>query len=169
VATENDRDGLDLDDEEKFLERSWLIQRIGWVVMIIIVVAAIIGLFGGGPVSSASAGTLDSGLEIRYERFARMHAVTEARVRAAHAAPGDSMIAVWVSERWIGRFDVQSINPEPARTSVRGRGRTYEFVAADTSSVEIILELRPTKMGPTTGMISLIGGPSVPIRQFIYP
>lgn len=169
MATKKEGEGLELGHDGKFLDRSWRIQRIGWITMILVAVAAVMGVFGGGPVSSASAGAAESGLQVQYERFARMLSDTRVRVRATPAAVGDSVIAIWVSDDWIGRFDVESINPEPDRTTARGRGRTYEFAAADTGSVEVVFKLKPTNMGPTTGMISLIGGSSATIRQFIYP
>lgn len=160
--------GLEVADETLFLKRSWVVQRVGWTAMLVIVFASLLGAFGRGPISSVSAGTAEAGLEIEYNRFARHLAETDVRIRASRKA-NDSTIAIRVTEDWISQFEILSISPEPDRTITRAGGRTYEFRASDAGTVQVTFKMQPQKIGRHSGSIALVGGPAMGIRQFIYP
>lgn len=53
------------------VQTEWRVQRVGWVVLAGIVVAALAGVFGAGPLSWTSASADDASLVVKYSRFAR--------------------------------------------------------------------------------------------------
>ncbi len=65
---------IQLEDDIAFQRKSWLVERIGWGVMLTILVAALAGLFASGPLSSKNVESADSSAIVRYERFARAQA-----------------------------------------------------------------------------------------------
>jgi len=68
---------LEIVQDMTFQRRAWVVQRIAWVVMLLIVVAAVLGLFATGPLSGTTAKTDDGVLTIEYGRFARHDAQTD--------------------------------------------------------------------------------------------
>jgi hypothetical protein len=46
-----------IDEDLNFQRREWKIQRAGWVTMALVIIAALLGVFGAGPLSSATIET----------------------------------------------------------------------------------------------------------------
>jgi hypothetical protein len=61
---------MEINADLEFQRRVWAAQRIGWIAIGAFVIAALVGVFGQGPLSSAAAG--GNALRIEYERFARL-------------------------------------------------------------------------------------------------
>jgi hypothetical protein len=73
---------LELNQDLRFQRRMWAVQRIGWAVMALVVLAGLLGLFGPGPLSSATAGKEEGPLLVEgYERFVRFRIPTTLQVR----------------------------------------------------------------------------------------
>src|SRR4029079_12532418 len=56
-------------EDMDFQRRSWTVERAGWLILGVVMVAALVGLFGYGPVSKAHLNGND--LKLSYERFQR--------------------------------------------------------------------------------------------------
>jgi hypothetical protein len=67
----------DLGVDEAFDRGALVVQRIGWAGMALVLAAALLGLFGSGPLSWRSAWSDEGTLLLRYERFARANANQE--------------------------------------------------------------------------------------------
>ena len=60
---------LEISQDLTFQRRSWIVQRVGWVMLALLILAALGGLFGPGPLSRARAGPHDGPLWVEYQRF----------------------------------------------------------------------------------------------------
>lgn len=49
----------------------WRLQQLGWAVMALIVVLALLGVFSTGPLSWSSTTAADGTVEVQYQRFVR--------------------------------------------------------------------------------------------------
>ncbi|HEU4345558.1 MAG TPA: hypothetical protein VFU31_28750, partial [Candidatus Binatia bacterium] len=47
---------LEIEEDLRFQERAWVVQRVGWGVMLLVIVATAAGMFGEGALSSATVG-----------------------------------------------------------------------------------------------------------------
>lgn len=65
--------------------RGWAAQRVAWGVMATVLVLAVLGVFGSGPLATGRAGAGET-LEVEYPRFARHGAETELTVDVRGAA-----------------------------------------------------------------------------------
>ena len=45
------REDLELETDESFQRNEWRIQRVGWIVWSLVIIAGLIGLLGSGPMS----------------------------------------------------------------------------------------------------------------------
>ncbi|MBW3634609.1 MAG: hypothetical protein KY456_16440 [Chloroflexi bacterium] len=159
---------LELDRDLPFQHREWTVQRVGWLVMTAIIVAALIGLFGAGPISSATAGT--GPLQLQFSRFERRHAPTELEVTLLNSAVIQDQVELWISSDYLERTTIESIVPEPEEVSETDNQVVYRFGIDDqarTPTIHIALEYDDP--GLTTGRIGLTDGPELTFWQFVYP
>jgi hypothetical protein len=166
---ERDR-GIELADDMEFQRKSWRVQRIGWVVMLVIAIAALFGLFGNGPLSSAQAGDAGSGLSIVYERFVRKGAQHSIDVAAGPSSVVGGSLRIWIARDWIDANRVVGITPEPARSDAFPDRIVYTFNAAQSGKpVTIRFGLEADWLGSRRGSAGIVNGPAVQFGQFAYP
>ena len=80
---QNDR--LQINEDIEFQKKEWNWARLGWVLMLIIALAGLLGLFGQGPLSKSTARA--GGIEVEYERCAQfLRDSTETGYRALTSA-----------------------------------------------------------------------------------
>jgi len=91
----------------------WTLERIGWGFMAATMLAAVVGLFGGGWLSSAETSGTDAAT-VRYPRFGRAHAPLELEVEWA-AGPRDAVL--WIERAYLDGFAIEEVRPgfEPER------------------------------------------------------
>ena len=126
-----------------FQRRTWIVQRIGWFLLVAICFSAIMGLFGGGALGNR---TIEGGaMTIEFERFER-------RTRTVHFtfrfAPSDH------KERRLhlgGAFqeacEVSRIQPLPLRSVAPADGLDLTFAAAPPASSRVTIWARPHSYG----------------------
>ena len=159
---------LERDRDLLFQRREWTIQRGGWLVMLAIIVAALIGLLGAGPLSSATA---ESGpLLLQYSRFERRHAPTELEVTVANTVIDQDQIEIWFSTDYLTRTEITSIVPEPEEVSETDDRVVYRFNIDDQGQTPTMyFALEHDDPGSTTGRIGVNDGPELTFWQFVYP
>jgi hypothetical protein len=152
----------------RFQRREWTVQRAGWLVMLAFVLAALSGLFGGGPLSAATAKV--EPLQLQYTRFERRHAPTELEVSVATSAVSQDQVEVWFSPDYLARIEITSIVPEPEEVSETNDRVIYRFnIDEQTRAPRILVALEHDEPGLTTGRIGLIDGPELAFWQVVYP
>jgi hypothetical protein len=160
---------LQIQEDLGFQATMWRVQRVGWAVLGLLVVAAVLGAFGRGVLSGAVTGDPD-GVRVEYERFPHRGSPTSVRVRVAGAAVAGDEARVWLSRGWLESMRVEQISPSPsAEGIVPGRIVLTIPVRPGTDEVAVSLRLRPDDAGPAHGEAGVVGGPSVRFSQFVYP
>jgi hypothetical protein len=165
-----DAAGPDLPEgsESRSLEL-WL-HRIGWSGIGLILLAAVAGLMGPGPLSSRTAQASPS-LKIEYDRFTRYHSPATTRVTVALSGGADEVRLV-LDRKFLEAIELESITPEPARVELTAGGQIYVFDAPHRAGgdAEIVFHYRPDRTMQTIGgTVGLAGGPSLGFSQFVYP
>lgn len=160
---------MELDQDLKFEERQWTRQRVGWVVMALIVVAALLGLFGTGPLSAASVGD-ETTFAVDYQRFVRRQGQGELTVQVGPNQAREGEIALWLSTAYLGEIGVQGISPEPDEVRSAGDRRVYVFLVDDPAQpLEVSIGYIPQEMGRFPAEIGLVDGPEHAFTQISYP
>lgn len=161
--------------DPKTVRTQWRGERIGWVLIALIVVAGAVGLFGGGPLSSATA-TATSGsatFEVQYEKWNRQNHVSLMVVRVhAPGATGEDL-NVTFSRDMAEIATIRSSSPS-AEGGVGPDGILYGFPVDDWSEpVTISLEYIPEENGRVAPVATIQAGDLAPVKlrlpQFIYP
>ena len=159
---------IEVDQDLDHARSLWRVQRVGWVVILLIVIGATLGLFGHGPLADGQARA--EGLTLDYERFAR-HGATSSLQAEIHpqALRGDTL-TLWMTRSYLEGAELESILPEPARVVIRGDLVVFTFMKAGPSRpTRITFNLRPDKYWSAHGRAGIDAGGSVVFRQFIYP
>lgn len=145
----NKHAGIELDDDMDFQRRDWRAQRVGWIAMLLLVVAAAAGFLGNGPMSRASAKSGHA--ELRYERFVRVHAPAEWRVAAQPQGAG--ALRVEIDSSLLREIQIASIVPAPARVESAPGHAAYVFGGAGASPAEVTFHFKVQSAGRLEGTV----------------
>ena len=160
---------LEIKQDLRYQRRMWALQRIGWAVMALIVLVGLVGVFGAGPLSSATAGKEEAPLFVEeYERFARFMLPTTLRVRLDPMGQGEAPL--WLDRGYLESVRPQTVTPEPDSVEAGPDGFTYVFKVNDPNRpIVVTFDLQPETIGRLEGRVGLEGGERVEFEQFVYP
>jgi hypothetical protein len=151
---------LPIDDEISLHRKGWVIQRIGWILMFAFLIAAILGLFGEGPLSSKK---IQAGnISVEYERFCRYEHGMEIRLQSA----GENISKVSIPQTYLKSFRLGTIVPEPEKQIATAGSIQYQFEGSQNNIVSFYLS--PIERKTVEGMFQVNDHP-VTIKQTIYP
>jgi hypothetical protein len=159
---------LQLDDDLPGQRREWRVERVGWVAMGLIVAAALLGVFGGGPLSHAYARA--DGVELRYERFQREQAPDAWRLAVDPALTRGGRFHVRVDQTLLDVLELDRIEPQPV-AQVAGPGYVDSVFDAHGGDrpASVDFRFRPARIGRITGRVTIDDGAPLFIDQFVYP
>ncbi|MBW3650671.1 MAG: hypothetical protein KY458_08910 [Actinobacteria bacterium] len=159
---------LELEESPRFAQREALAERLGWLVMAAVVVAAALGLFANGPLSHRTVASDE--VSLRYQRFGRSQGRTTLEVEAPAGAAIDGKIEVWVAQQFLESYEVEEVRPEPEATSTSNGGVVFSFALdGDDTALKATLTLRPEQTGRHRGAVAVASGRPATFTQFVYP
>lgn len=71
--SERSHSSIEITEDLSFQRRAWIMQRVAWTIMLLLTIAALLGAFGRGTLSSARVTSPGSVMSAEYERFARLY------------------------------------------------------------------------------------------------
>jgi len=167
LTKEENFSGLQVDQDLPFQEKEWTAERAGWIIGLLLLLAGLAGLFGGGPLSRAAP--RQGPLRLEYSRFVRYRAPEVLTVQVDPGVSGETL-QLWVDRAYLEDFELQQIVPAPDQTRVLPDRILYEFQAQPGDGpLRVTFQLRPQAAGSRSGRVGLEGGDTVTFRQFVYP
>lgn len=161
---------LELGNKLDIQQREWRVQRVGWVVLLLTITLALLGLFGSGPFSNARAGDPAGPLAVDYRRFVRQDAPSTLTFEIGPGQVTNGSVEVWLDSDFLHGVDVSKITPAPTEVRVDDDRLIYQFAAEDfTSPVQVKFALVPQEVGIVSVDVGLVGGPELSFRQVSYP
>ena len=149
-----------------FQRREWLVQRIGWVMMGLIILAGALGLMGNGPLAKRMLA--NDTLQLDFEWLVRRDAQTTWKL-TPRAAPTGGAYRVSLDANWAQHFEIHSIEPEPDSTHLANGRWVYEFEARDARPTPIVFHVEARKTGPLEGSVGLNDAQPLVVKQFVFP
>ncbi len=163
-------DDLEVGQDVDFNRREWAVQRVGWVVMALVVLAALLGLTGSGVLARASVGDAGDPLRFEYSRFDRLEAPTTLDARIDADAVGGGQVELWVDRAYLQGVQVQKITPEPEAVRSGADRLIYVFgVDEPGQPITVTFDLQHTSFGWASGRVGLVDGPSLDFGQLVFP
>jgi len=149
--------------DEAFENRWCRVEKSAWTLMVALLIAGGIGLFGRGVLARSHASGPD--VSIEYERIARYQTPTRISVTVP---PDDGGTRVFVGRSLLDRLQVQAAVPPALGSELRPDGVVLLFPAQPTGGV-ITLTAEPGSIGVCQQWLGLDGRAPVGFRQFILP
>lgn len=161
---------LDVQHDDSFQKSEWRIQRIGWAAWSAIVIAALAGLLGTGPLSHADSSAADGSLSVKFDRFAHYHRPSMLEVFINSRGASNQPLRLKVSQAFLDRIQILRIEPEPEEQLLSGDGVVYSFSQEGRPEFsKVLFHFEFERFGKSRGSVELIGSPSASFQQFVYP
>jgi|GEM_PF-1096719 hypothetical protein len=160
-------EGLQIDQDPAFQELAWKLQRFGWWVMLLSVVAAILGYLGPGLMTDSQVGS--GSVRLEYNRFIHYGAVTRLRIHLKPTTHRKDHIDLQLNHQYLDRFQVQQVTPYPE--GVRAPlvdGVVYTFAVGSNGDSVVGFDLLPLYPGLLRGQVEALDE-RVDFKQFVLP
>lgn len=163
-------DGLEIQQDERYLERVWKASKILIVVMVLALLAAMLGAFGSGPLNSAVAGSQGSSIWVEYQHFPHLQGPGQITVHLGSAAIRNGKARFWVNRDYLRSMELQQVVPAPSSVRVESDRLVYVYdVSGNSSRPSITFFFQAQQSGRVTGRAGIQQGPSVRFDQWVYP
>ena len=159
-------DGLQI-REDLVLERMTArLKHIVFCLLVALILASLLGLFGRGPLADASAE--GEGLRVEYERFTRTSAQTVVRLEVGPRQPAG--VKLWLSQLYLEEVELVRVWPAPSAQWADAGRLHFEFERADpTQPLRVEFHVIARRLGRLLGEVGLAGGAGVKFDQLAYP
>jgi hypothetical protein len=168
--------GLQLEERPRLQRFDWLAQRIGWSVFGLLLVGALCGFFGSGPVSNRTL-AMDGG-SVSYSRFARIGTATSLNVQFVPAvtpggpgpAPGGATRSFWIDQEYLRGMEIRTVTPAPERQELLQDRVIFTFRVSDPGpAATVMIRMEPLECGPVRARIGIDDHPGLELVQYVYP
>ncbi|MFS8607463.1 MAG: hypothetical protein LOD94_05645 [Gammaproteobacteria bacterium] len=161
---------LQIVEDVTFQQRTWKVERVGWIVIAAIVIAALCGLFGGGWLGRAAVRAGDGSLSLEYDRLWRVRSPASLEVDVKSSGLDEEGVRVWIARDYIGSMSSTEITPQPVRVEGDAERVVFEFATTDeASAIGIVFRVEPQRAWRLQGALGLDGGYELHFSQFIFP
>ena len=158
-----------IDQDEAFERRSFHVQRAGWIVMALIVMAAATGLLGSGPLAKSTAAAAGA-FTVEYERLTRYQAAQTLQIHLQPAVTGRREARVWLSRQFLDSSKIDTIVPTPVRVEGSADRIHYVFhMAKPGDPLLVSFNIQAEQIGLVDARIGVDDGHEVRVKQFVYP
>jgi hypothetical protein len=162
-------EGLDAPEDLAHQERSWRLQSLGQLLCLLLVLGAMAGLFGGGPLSAGKAQSEDGLARVDYPRIARAHAPFSLEIKLSPGAAVNGQVRLSIPDTALESFHISEISPEPTDARLAGGHLQLSFLADAAPSNTIRLYGEAEKVGRHSLRLTVGEASEVTLTQVIYP
>ncbi len=160
---------IELNEDMPFQQRTWAVERVGWAIMALWLFAAVLGLFGAGPLSDTVVLVPQTFARVEYDRFQRQSAPAVVKVVVAETATESGELVIAVDDEFLRAYDIRSIRPEPAQSVALGYGVRFRLETTPQMPATIYFQVQTARMGFFRPRLTIAGGPAVELPILIYP
>lgn len=152
-------------EDPSFQRRAWRLERMAWIAMSFVILAGLIGAFGHGPLSYATAH--GRGVLLDYQRILRTGLEYELILRLHDEAQGSTSMRV--DKALLDAFSLLDVQPTPARNTSDRDGLVIAWEPKGQGPSEIVLRVKPRiPLGLVAGVIA-VGESRVALRMVVLP
>jgi hypothetical protein len=160
--------GLQVEQHDAFQRREWTAQRVGWVAMALLLIAALVGLLGPGPLSATTVASEDGLVEVEYQRFAHLEADDLITISLAPATVTGDSVELQLAEDWVRSVDISGITPTPAEQVATDYGVRLSMSTEPGAELTIQITFRASRIGPIDAGVRFEDR-TVRFDQLVYP
>jgi hypothetical protein len=152
-------------EDMRYQRRSWIVERAGWAVLVLLALIGLSGAFGTGPLSwqTVSGGSLT----VEYERFQR--ATRLARYTFEARAQNAPELQLHLGGDFQRNFEISDIQPRPARSATGPDGLDLSFATAGAGAGRIVIWAHSRRYGANNVNVRLGSDAPLSFWVFVYP
>jgi hypothetical protein len=143
-------------------------ERVVWVVLLVFLLLAFLGVFGRGPLAHATYRSRASGMRIKYERYQRFGTPSVMTVDLDPSAIREGTFQLWVSDALVKPLGTQRVVPQPLKSEIGSGGILYTF-AAKSIPASVEFQTQPSTLGSSELTLGVPGHQQVRFRIFVFP
>lgn len=147
-----------------FLRRWLVVQRIGRTVFGLFLLAALVGVFGTGPLAHATAGASGGAFSVDYDRFLRSTQSSTLQVSATSTGGGGGDIEI--ASSYVDDIDVSDVSPQPDSETARGDRLVLSY--QDRVPDQVQIAIFPRTIGVHRAQL-WVRGRRASFHQVVYP
>lgn len=155
---------LEIQQDLDFQRRWHTVQRVGRVVLLLALLAAVVGIFGTGPLAHASADGPGGTFSVDYDRFLRTTQGSSLQVSPSTTQSGGGTIAV--ASSYADAIDVNDVTPQPDSETATADRIVLSYQQRLPAQVQI--SVFPQRIGVHRATIWVRGRP-LSFRQVVWP
>jgi hypothetical protein len=159
---------IEVSQDVTFQVRVSRFQRISKLLLLLLLVFALAGFFGGGSLDGGYARASERELSVEFDRFVRYDASHQINIDLT-PADAKSMGPLWLDIDYLRLCENESITPAPEQQYASSE-RAFFKIGMNQQSREstVVIRYRPLTVGRLVTHIGL-GSSTVLIKQFVYP
>lgn len=161
---------LEINQDLNFERRSWRVERIAWVIAALILLAALLGFLGPGPLGKATAASPDKLVSVDYYRVVRCESPVTYRFNVHGPLAKNGALRFWLDRKFVEALEIKHVDPKPNVVEIDGERFVYLFKTAETpSTIQIFFHVEPNKFGNAPARLGVVDGPEIQFKQFYLP
>lgn len=145
-------------------------ERAGQVSIAAIVLLALLGLLGPGPLSYSAASSEDNRLRIEFDSIQRYEAPAELKIHFEPSHVQDGAVQLSLSRSFTERVTIEHITPEHVSVEVQDEQLVYRFLASDLRDESLItVRYKNDRFGRLNYTVAIPGSSSISLSHFVCP
>ncbi|WP_425928308.1 hypothetical protein [Pseudomonas sp. NyZ201] len=156
-----------VEEDMTLQQRVWRFERVGWYVLVLIVLLALAGLFGNGPLSDADATSADGRVRVEYQRLSRSGTTDSMRIQV-RGTPGQP-VQLLLGGSLLREASIETLQPEPLSAQSRGEEILMRLGTGEDGIATLYLTLRSEHVGRLEGRVGLGQGSTTTFSTFFFP
>lgn len=154
-------------EDMRMQQSVWTFERVGWYALVIIVLLALAGVFGNGPLSNAEAVSADGKLRVQYQRLSRTGTVDTLRIMVQGSA--GKPLTVTLDGTLFREASIETMQPAPLSSMSKGQALLLQLGTSNDGLATLYLTVRSEYVGTLRGMVEADPGTAVSLSTFLFP
>ena len=154
-------------EELSFQRTSWIVERVAWVLLALVPLAALTGVFAHGFFSYQTVRSSDSALGVEFERFQRQSVQARFVFRIAAGGPND--VHLRLNSAFQQTYEIQSLHPIPVRSRADNAGLELFFHRPEGGELVVVLWGTPRSFGRLLLEAHTDSGDKAAFPILVYP
>ena len=145
----------------------WRFERVGWYVLVLVVLMGLMGVFSRGLLSSRDVRSEDGKVRVEYEMFHRNGSTNSMKITLSSTP--DSQAELELAGQLLEGFSIETLQPEPLRSRSSSQGIRLWLQTDLDGQATLYITLRGDGLGFYRSQISSPGINGIKLVQFIFP
>jgi hypothetical protein len=158
---------LSTPEVERHHRIDWIVQRFGWVLFALILIAALAGLLGPGPLTHTIEASPEGTFSVDYQILERYEAPARLKIELNGASQPE--VKLRLTKSFFDAVTIETISPPPLKVEASDGDPVYVFPASDREPNTIVLRYTPDEFGRLNFAVAVDNSALLEVRQYILP